>query len=82
MALTEKQLLEKKKEIDQAQQTLSELTGEEKALLKQLSTEWGCKTLEDAKKKLEAYKKEIDKLDEQIQEKTEEIEKTYFDEKD
>lgn len=77
MAISEKELLDKKAEIEKFQKNLDELTGEEKALLKQLETEWGCKTLSQAKTKLENLKKEIEDLDQQMEDKSQQIEK-YF----
>ena len=40
--LTENELLQKKKQIDKVKSELSELKGEEKALIKQLKEEWNC----------------------------------------
>ena len=71
---TEKELLDKKKEIEEAKIALAENKGEEKSLLKQLEKKWGCKTLLDAKKKLKSQEKEILLLEEEIKEKSNKLE--------
>jgi len=78
MALTEQQLLKKKKEIETAKMELSELKGEEKALLKQLKENWQCATLIEAKKKLKEFEKEAEELTTKIEEATTELEETYL----
>ena len=48
--MNEKDLMNLKDEISEAKQELSELKGQEKTLLNQLKTEWGCSSEEQAKK--------------------------------
>ena len=78
--MKEQELLKKKKEIESAKTELSELKGEEKALMKQLESEWECKTLAEAKKKIQQFETEEKQLLAEITEKTKELEETYFSE--
>jgi prefoldin subunit 5 len=78
MELTEKDLLRKKREIEQAKEELSELKGQEKALMKRLEEEYGITTIEQAEEKLESLQQQVSDLDTLIQEKTEAIEEKYF----
>jgi len=80
--ITEKELLAKKKEIERTKVELSELKGEEKALLKQLNEDWGINSLAEAKNKIITFEKEIKQLSEEIEEKTQELEETYLSEED
>jgi hypothetical protein len=75
--MTEIQLLEAKEKVDKASREVSELTGEQTALLKQLKEELGCKTLEEAKAILKTKKRELDKIDEEIEKLSEELESKY-----
>jgi len=75
--MTEKELLEKKKEIERAKETLSELKGQESVLSKQLKTEWGCPSLDKAKEKIQEMKKEIDSMSMRIDEKSQELEEMF-----
>ena len=76
--MTEQELLKKKKEIESAKTELSELKGEEKALMKQLENEWECKTLAEAKKKIHQFETEEKQFLTEITEKTKKLEETYF----
>lgn len=75
--MTEKQLLNLKNEINEAKTKVSELTGEKQALLRQLKEEYGCKTIDEAQKKLKSLQKEIEKLEESIEQGIEELETKY-----
>ena len=75
--LDEDGLLNLKAEIDQAKTTVSELTGQKNALMKQLRETYGCKTVEEAEKKLKTMDKEITTIETQIQEGTKELEEKY-----
>lgn len=77
MALTEEKLLELKGEIESAKTKVSELTGQKKILMNQLKETWGCKTLEEANKKLAEMNKSIKQLSEAISKQTAELEKKY-----
>lgn len=76
--MTEKDLLEKKEQIEKTKTKLSELKGEQKALVKQLKDTWDCSTLAEAKKKILTFEKKTKELSETIETKTEELMETYF----
>ena len=73
--MTEKDLLKKKEEIEQAKESLSNLKGQEKAMLKQLKDEWNCSTLPEAKQIIIKLEKEIKEIGATIEEKMENLEK-------
>jgi hypothetical protein len=75
--MTETQLLELKKKVDAAKTTVSELEGEQKALMKQLKEDWQCVTIEQAEKKVKTMNEEIETLSTQIKEGIAELEETY-----
>ena len=75
--MTEQDLLKLKKEVDDAKQNVSELKGQQTALLKQLKDDWKCNSIEDAEKKLKTMNKEIDSLQQQIEKGIQEIEEKY-----
>lgn len=75
--LTEKQLLELKKKVDEAKTKSTELTGQKNALIKQLKKDWGCDSIEEAEKKMKKFEKQIESIDEQIEKGIEEIEEKY-----
>jgi len=74
MALNEQELLDLKSQVDEAKTTVSELTGQQTALLRQLKEEWGCKTIKEAEEKLEKMKRDITILDNKIEKNTAELE--------
>jgi hypothetical protein len=65
--MNESELLKLKDKIDIAKTKASELSGQRDYLLKELKTNWDCKTIEDAETKLEELTETISNLDEQIQ---------------
>lgn len=73
----EEKLLELKQKMDTARTAVAELTGQRKSMMNQLKDTWGCKTLEEADKKLEKMTKEIKELDEEIKKRSAEIEEKY-----
>lgn len=75
--MNEQQLVDLKKKIDSSKQKQSELKGRKKALMENLQNTWGCKTVDEAVKKVEQYKKEVEDLGNEIAVKTKEIEETY-----
>jgi hypothetical protein len=75
--MNREELLELKEKIEEAQTKVSELNGHHSALIKQLSDDWGCESVEEAEKKLKQIKKQIEKLDMSIEEGTKEIEEKY-----
>ena len=72
--MTEQGLLQLKKEIDQAKSSVSELKGQQTALLKQLKDDWQCSSIEEAEKKIKKMQKEIETLDASIETGLEELE--------
>jgi hypothetical protein len=72
--MTEQDLLNKKKEIERAKTKLSELTGEEKSLLKQLKEDWDCSSLSQAKTKIKELESTVLSLSNEITEATEHLE--------
>ncbi len=75
--MDEKQLLELKEEIETAKSKISELTGTQKQLMKDLKTEWDCTTLEQAEKKHEELGKEINVLSDKIDKGVKELNEMY-----
>lgn len=75
--MNEKELLELKEQIEDAKQEVNRLEGRQDGLMSQLQKDWGCKTLEQAKKKLEGLKDEIKDLEENIESGVAELEERY-----
>lgn len=78
MQLTEKQLLDKKAEIEKNKETHTRLQTEYRTMLKQLKEDFGFATLVEARAELERLEAEQKELDAQIAEKTEEVYHLYF----
>lgn len=72
--MTEQELLKLKKKVEDAQTQVSELKGQLQAQIKQLKDDWGCKTIEEAEKKLKTMDKDLSTLEEQITIGIEELE--------
>lgn len=77
MAMTEKELLQLKDEIDEAKTKVAELKGQQQMLMNQLLETYGCKTIADAEKKLKLMDKEISTVQNQIDEGIKELEEKY-----
>lgn len=75
--MTEQELLKLKKKVEAAKTESSELRGQLKTLLSQLTKNYKCKSVEEAETKMKSMKTEIDKLSDQIDEKLEELETKY-----
>ena len=75
--LDEQQLLDLKKQIEQAKTQVAELQGSRKHLMKELKDDWGCTTIEEAEKKLKKLQKELEQLQNKIKEQTEELIEKY-----
>ena len=73
---TEQELLKIKAAIDSARIKVSELTGQSNALLKQLE-EWGCKTIEEAERKLKEMETEVNNFESKIAEGVKNLEEKY-----
>ena len=74
------QLLNLKKEITEAQQTATELTGRQKQLMETLEKDWDCTSVSQAEKKVKKMNTEIDRLNQKIKEGTAELEEKYLEE--
>ena len=75
--MTEKDLLRLKRDIDEAKNTLAELTGQKVTLTKQLKEEWECSTIEEAETILKKTQDEIEEIQEDIDSGISELEETY-----
>jgi hypothetical protein len=75
--MTEQQLIDLKSQIEDAKQSVSELKGQQTALLKQLKDTYKCNSIEEADKKVGVMQKDIATLQKQIDEYTKELEAKY-----
>jgi hypothetical protein len=75
--MTESQLLDLKAQIEDAKQSVSELKGQQTALLKQLKDTYKCNSIEEADKLVEKLRKDIASLQTRIDEHTKELEAKY-----
>lgn len=75
--MTEQELLSLKKKIDSAKQRLAELKGRKKALLESLQSSFGCKSVEEAEKKVAQLEKQIQQLEKERDKGIHEIQTTY-----
>lgn len=75
--MTEKDLINLKEQIDDAKQSVSELKGQQTALLRQLKDTYKCSSIEEAEKLADKMKQDIDKLQKQIDEGCRELEEKY-----
>ena len=74
MKLTENELLEYKKNIDDSKTKIAELKGQQKMILKQLKESFDCSTIKEAEEKIAEYEKTIDILCKRIKKETERLE--------
>ena len=72
--MTEQQLLDLKNDIEEAKTTVSELKGQEKALMKQLKDDWKCVSIAEAESKLKKIEGEITSLEKKIETGVKELE--------
>jgi predicted CopG family antitoxin len=77
--MTNKKLLKLKEEIESAKSTISELTGEKKALFKTLKNDFGCSTIEEAQDKVIEIEKGIKKLEKTRSELVDKLEAAHED---
>ena len=75
--MTEKELVDLKKRIDNAKIKVSELIGKQKYLKKQLQEICGTDQTKEAKKNLDILNTEIKKLDEDIENRTNDLKEKY-----
>lgn len=77
--LSEKELLALKKKIEEGKAKIAEAKGKKNYLMSELATKWGCKTIEEAEKKLLKCQKELDTLSVKLDSLLEEIANKYAD---
>lgn len=77
MALTEKQLLDLKEDVSDAKVKVSELTGQQTALMNQLKTDWDCSTIKQAEDKLVDMENKIQIINKKIEKGVIELEDKY-----
>ena len=75
--MKEQDLFNLKAQIEEAKSSVSELKGQQTALLKQLKDTYKCNSIEEADKKVGVMQKDIATLQKQIDEHTVELEKKY-----
>jgi peptidoglycan hydrolase CwlO-like protein len=75
--MTEKQLLELKEKVADAKTQVSELTGQQTALMSQLKTDWSCKTIKEAEEKLSEMEDNIASIEKKIEKGVKELEEKY-----
>jgi len=75
--LDEQDLLDLKKDIDEAKTKKSELIGQKNALMTQLNNDWGCKTVEEAQKKLKTMGAEIEDIEDKIEKGVADLQEKY-----
>ena len=74
---TKDELLQIKEDIDDAKTRQSELEGKQQLLMEELQEEWGCKTLEEANKKIEEMGSDFDNISVKIRKGIKKLEDTY-----
>jgi len=77
MSLTEQELLNLKDQVEEAKTKVSELRGQETALMKQLLDDWNCKSIKEAQTKLAGMEKGIETLEIEIKKAVKELEEKY-----
>ena len=75
--LDEQDLLDLKKDIDDAKTKKSELIGQKNALMNQLKTDWDCKTVEEAQVKLKTMGEEIEGIEDSIEKGVADLQEKY-----
>ncbi len=64
--MTEKDLLELKEKIKEANEKFLQLKGQREALLQQLNEDWECTTIKQAQTKIDDIEKELTKINSEI----------------
>jgi DNA-binding FrmR family transcriptional regulator len=64
--MTEKDLLELKEKIKEANEKFLQLKGQREALLQQLKEDWECTTIKQAQTKIDDIEKELTKINSEI----------------
>jgi len=70
-------LLDLKKKVDTAGEEVTRLQGQEDLLKKQLKKDWGCSTIEQARKKVKVMERQIEELEDKIEEGISDLEENY-----
>lgn len=73
----EQDLLKLKKDVESAKTSVSELTGQQNALIRQLKDDWQCNTLTEAETMLKKLQDDIANIDKKITTLTQELETKY-----
>ena len=73
----EQDLLKLKKDVESAKTSVSELTGQQNALVKQLKDDWQCNTLTEAETMLKKMQEDIANIDKKIATLIQELETKY-----
>ncbi|MFA5152433.1 MAG: hypothetical protein WC554_07750 [Clostridia bacterium] len=77
--MTEQQLLQAKRKVDEAKTRVSELKGQQNALLNQLKNDYKLKNLEELKTYIKTENVKLDKISAQIERGLQELEKYNLD---
>lgn len=75
--MDQKQLLRLKEQVDEAKSAVSELKGQQKALMNQLKEEWKCDTVEKAEKKLDSMTEQITEFEDKIEDGVAELKEKH-----
>jgi len=75
--ITEQDLLDLKKKIEESKTKSAELTGSQKHLMKDLKEDWNCDNVNQADKKIIEMDSEIEKLEKSIEKGIEELKTKY-----
>ena len=75
--VTQEQILQLKKQIEESKASSSELKGRMQALLEKLEKDWGCSTIKQAEKKLGEVNQEIASLEKEKVQKIKELEEKF-----
>ena len=73
----EQDLLKLKKDVESAKTSVSELTGQQNAVIRQLKDDWQCNTLTEAETMLKKMQDDIANIDKKITTLTQELETKY-----
>ena len=77
--MTEQELLRAKRKVDEAKTRVSELKGQQTALLKQLKSDYKLESPKELKTAIETENVKLNKISEQIEKGLQELEKYNFD---
>jgi predicted nucleic acid-binding Zn-ribbon protein len=75
--MKEQDLLQLKRKVETAKQNVSELRGQQTAVMKQLKDEYGCKTIEEAEEKVKTLNTKVTKINNRIDEGVVELKEKF-----